>query len=166
MTVRWRVLSMMSSTPVVLRPAPAPSPAAGRMMSMQVSIMYRHEYTFYTEMVLIPESGLGCGIFNTVAVIFENRPTFPLTWHRLYGVRLGIGTISVKKGSISLCSWSQHNVFPFFLPPLVLIIPFSSCSAAPFDECSREEDKTWKWWCAVSLPWLEYILHTLTHVHK
>ncbi len=80
------------------------------------------------------------------------------------GQTLGISIISVQKRYIALCSCSQHNVFPFFLPPLVLIIPFSNCSAAPFDGCSRQEDKTWKRWCAVSLPWLENMLHTLTQV--
>ncbi len=71
---------MMSST-VVLRLAPAPSPVAGRMMSIQVSITYKHQYTFYTEMVLTLESGLDCGICDTVAVIFKkNIYIFPLTW--------------------------------------------------------------------------------------
>lgn len=40
-----------------------------------------------------------------------------------------------------------------------LTIPFSTFSAAPFGECAGEEDKTWKRWRAVSLPWLE--LHWL-----
>ncbi len=63
---------MMSST-VVLRLAPAPSPAAGRMMSIQVSITYKHQYAFYTEMVLTLESGLDCGICDTVAVLFKKK---------------------------------------------------------------------------------------------
>lgn len=70
----------MSSTPVVLRPAPAPSPVAGQMMLMQVSVAFTHKYGFYTEKVLVPESGLGRGLCETVAVNFEHQPTFPLTW--------------------------------------------------------------------------------------
>lgn len=47
--------------------------------------------------------------------------------------------------------------FFFFLssPVSLLTIPFFTFSAAPFGECAGEEDKTWKRWRAVSLPWLE-----------
>lgn len=45
-------------------------------------------------------------------------------------------------------------------PISLLTIPFFTFSAAPFGECAGEEDKTWKRWRAVSLPWLEHWLHS------
>lgn len=53
-------------------------------------------------------------------------------------------------------------------PVSLLTIPFFTFSAAPFGECAGEEDKTWKRWRAVSLPWLEqHWLHSyLLTIHQ
>ncbi len=59
-------------------------------------------------------------------------------------------SLSLSLSLSSLCLSLSHSS-----SVSLLTIPFSTFSAAPFGECAGEEDKTWKRWRAVSLPWLE-----------